>query len=118
MAEYKTRLALVGMDTAVHHVVALPACCPKTGNPLAGSTIRVSYRPRGVVLPVEQLNDMASEYIGGHEDVREMETMIQHMATRMADVVGASVRVRADLIIRPPYGGDNQRMVVSVRCAP
>lgn len=114
MTEYKERRAFTDVDTAVHHIVDLPPCCPATGNPLAGSKLRVSYRPHGIVFPVEALTDLVAEYIGGFGDVREMEAMIQSIAARVAAIVGVRVRCRADLVIRPPFGGDNQRMAVSV----
>lgn len=110
----KLREAIRGVDTTVHHLVPVPACCPATNNPLAGSTLIVSYRPDGVVMPVEALSAMVNEYQGGHPDVREMEAMIQHIALRVVSVVKVRVRVRADLAIQPPYGGPTQRMVVSV----
>lgn len=116
--EYKTRHALTDVDTAVHHTVALPACCPATGNPLAGSKLSVSYRPRGIVFPVEALADMTKDYVHGHQDVREMEGMVQHIALRVAEIVKVRVRVRADLNIRPPFGGDNQGMIVTAIGAP
>ncbi len=113
MAEYLERRAFTDIDTAVHHVVGVPPCCPASGNPLPGSTIRASYRPRGVVFPVEALADLVAEYVGGHNEVREMEGMIQHIASRVSQLVGVRVRCRADLVIRPPFGGDNQGMIVT-----
>ena len=113
MTEYKERRAFTDIDIAVHHAVDVPPCCPKSGNPLPGSKIRVSYRPRGIVFPVEALADMVAEYVGGHKDVREMEGMIQHIASRVSEIVGVRVRCRADLVIRPPFGGDNQGLVVT-----
>ena len=113
MTEYKTRVALHDIETAVHHIVDIPPCCPKTGNPLAGSKLLLSYRPSGIVFPVEQLQDMVAEYVNGRGDIREMESMIQDIALRVSAVIGARCRVRADLVIKPPFGGDNQRMVVS-----
>ncbi|HQT65950.1 MAG TPA: hypothetical protein PLO16_15735 [Acidocella sp.] len=113
MTIYKERRAFSDIDTAVHHIVDVPPCCPRSGNPLAGSKLWVSYRPRGVVFPVEALADMVAEYVGGHGAVREMEGMVQHIASRVSEIVGVRVRCRANLIIRPPFGGENQKMIVT-----
>lgn len=113
MTDYKMRMALEDVNTAVHHIVDVPPCCPRSGNPLAGSTIRVSYRPCGIVFPVEHLQDMVAEYVNGRGNIREMESMVQDIAIRVAGVVEVRVRVRAELVINPPYGGDNQRMIVT-----
>ena len=113
MTTYIERRVSKGASLFVHHSVDVPPCCPASGNPLLGSTLVISYRPNGVVLPVEALADMVSEYVGGHEAVREMEGMIQHIADRVSGMIGVRVRARADLIIKPPYGGHEQKMVVT-----
>ena len=69
-------------------------------------------------MPVEALEIMISEYVGGFGAIRAQEEMIQSIAQRCADEVRARVRVRADLLISPPYGGEVQRMVVSVVSRP
>ena len=84
-------------------------------NPRPGSTIRVSYLPMDVVVPVEALEERVREYIGGFESIRGMEEMIQDIALWCAEETGVRVRVVADLFIQPPYGGDLQTMRVSAR---
>lgn len=104
--------------TYVHHVVDVPPCCPVSGNPRPGSTITVSYRPTaGLVLPVEGLSAMVGQYVGGFGAIRAQEEMIQSIAARCVALVKVSVRVRADLVIAPPDGGDDQRMIVKCRAA-
>ena len=105
------------IPTFVSHSVPIPRCCPVSGNPAPGSSIRLSYKPLGVVFPVEDLTSMVAEYVDGHadRDVRNMEEMIQDLAVRAATVTGVSVRVVADLRIDPPYGGDQQTMRVAAR---
>lgn len=105
------------IKTFVTHTAPLPPCCPISGNPLEGSAITVCYMANGTVFPVEDLSSFIAEYVGGHEarEVRNMEEMIQDLAIRVRDEVGVPVRAYADLIIRPPYGGDTQKMRVSVR---
>jgi hypothetical protein len=104
------------IKTRITHTVMLPPCCPVSGNPLAGSTLSLTYSPTaGVVLPVEDLAAMVSEYVGGLGSIRAMEEMIQHIAVRCAGIVGVAVDVRAELVINPPFGGDNQKMIVECR---
>jgi len=101
--------------TRITHTVPLPACCPVSGNPLAGSILSVAYAPNaGIVLPVEDLAAMVAEYVGGLSEIRAMEEMIQHIASRCAAIVGVPVHAVADLIIGPPFVGENQTMRVEV----
>lgn len=105
------------IKTFVSHGAALPICCPVSQNPRPGSKITVCYIPEGVVFPVEDLESFIAEYVGGHSsrNVRNMEEMIQDLAVRVKEEVKVPVRVFADLIISPPYGGADQTMRVSVR---
>jgi hypothetical protein len=113
------RTCATDQRTVVHHVVSLPRCCPVSGNPQPGSRLRVSYTPTaGLVVPVEDLADMVEQYVGGLGGIRAQEEMIQHIAARCAAGVRVPVRARADLQIAPPFGGEQQRMVVSVRAIP
>lgn len=103
--------------TFVSHSTPIPQCCPVSGNPLPGSKLTVCYMPNTVVFPVEDLAEFVSEYVGGRGDIRGMEEMIQELAARVRDVVGVPVRAFADLIIQPPFGGDQQTMRVAARAA-
>lgn len=105
------------VTTYVHHVFRLFPCCPFSGNPKEGSLARLSYCPNGVVMPVEDLEAMAREYIGGLGQIRGMEEMVQDMAKRISDVCRVRVRLRADLVISPPFGGADQTMRVSALAA-
>ncbi len=87
-----------------------------SGNPAPGSTLRVSYLPKGIVLPVEDLAAWARDFVDGHPSgIREMEAMIQDLARRTAEAVGVPVRAVADLKIDPPVPGDQQTMRVTAR---
>lgn len=109
------RNCIPDMATSVRHDLELPVCCPVTGNPQPGSRLRVRYVPAdGRVLPVEWLATMLEEYVGGLGEVRGMEHMVQDVAGRCREELGSVVRVRADLVIRPPQGGAEQIMVVKV----
>lgn len=105
------------IPTFISHGVEIPPCCPVSGNPLSGSKLTVCYRPKGVVFPVENLQDFVAEYVGGHphRNIRNMEEMVKDLAVRVADEVGVPVRVFADLLIQPPYGGVVQTMRVAAR---
>ena len=104
--------------TKITHILDVPPCCPVSGNPQPGSTIKITYRPEsGAVMPVEDLAIMMGEYIGGLGAIRAQEEMIQHIAQRCAAVVGRVV-VRADLRIKPPFGGADQLMIVKVTAMP
>ena len=84
---------------------------------MPGSTLTVAYRPNGIVMPVEALRDLVAQYVGGHKErgVRNMEEMIQDVCLQAAEITGAKVRVRADLLIVPPGGGPVQNMKVRAR---
>jgi hypothetical protein len=68
-------------------------------------------------MPVEALRDIVAQYVGGHKErgVRNMEEMIQDVCLQAAEITGAKVRVRADLLIVPPGGGPVQNMKVRAR---
>ncbi len=112
-----TRTCDAKIPTFISHQLDLPQCCPISGNPYPGSTIVVSYFPYDTVVPVEDLASWIAEYVDGHKTrmVRNMEEMIQDLAVRCAEETNVTVRVSADLRIKPPYGGDMQRMRVTAR---
>lgn len=105
------------VKTFISHTVEIPECCPVSHNPRPGSVLTVSYFPDGVVVPVENLVDWVNEYVGGHDTrrIRNMEEMVQDIAVRCAEETRVRVRLRANLIIQPPYGGELQTMRVSAR---
>lgn len=114
-----TRTCDATIPAFISHTVPLPVCCPVSANPRPSSTLRVSYLPRGVVLPVEDLASWVGEYVDGHPSgVRNMEEMVQDIARRVSASTGVRVRAVADLRIRPPFGGEDQTMRVSARATP
>lgn len=114
------RSCLDATQGIVVHVVPLPSCCPVSGNPLPGSSITMAYLPKDRVFPVEWLEDMIREYVGGHHsrNIRNMEEMIQDLAIRAVENVRVRIRVRADLLISPPQGGTVQRLHMTARASP
>jgi NADPH-dependent 7-cyano-7-deazaguanine reductase QueF len=98
----------------VENTIALPKCCPVSGNPQAGSRVRIRYRPAEAVLEVYSLKGYIAEYVGGHENgIRSMEAMIQRIALDCAEVLGVPVVVLADLVLHP-----HQEMRVRVKALP
>lgn len=93
------------MSTTESHTVALPPCCPISGNPQAGSTLRITYRPTVRVLEVYSLVQLVGRFKGGWKGTerypaeRNMEGMIRMLAQMAADALGTPVSVRADLVL-------------------
>lgn len=77
------------------HELELPACCPVSGNPQAGSRIEISYLADSTFLEVYSLHTYIKSYQGGRGEIRDMEGMIQTIANDCAKTLGVSVRVKA-----------------------
>ncbi len=94
-----------GVQMRCQHRVPLPECCPISHNPLAGSALTLTYRPRQWVLEVYGLRTLVGRFRGGFPGVgpyppeRNMEGMIQLLAQMSADAVGVPVHARADLVL-------------------
>jgi NADPH-dependent 7-cyano-7-deazaguanine reductase QueF len=97
-----------GVSAFEQHELPLPQCCPISGNPQPGSKVIISYRPRKLFLEVYSLRKYIDLFIGGHEQVRDMEGMIQQIARDCANTLGAFVRVDAHLVLQR---GDLMRLV-------
>lgn len=89
----------------VHVTVNLPSCCPISGNPQKGSTLRLSYRQTGVVLETYSLDSVVKSFkggfkgVGGYPEERNMEGMICLLCKMASDALGTRVRAYADLIL-------------------
>lgn len=89
----------------VHLTVALPRCCPVSGNPMPGSTLTLRYRPAGSVLETYSLEALLQKFRGGFAGVgpyraeRNMEGMAALVARMAADALGVRVRYRAELVL-------------------
>jgi NADPH-dependent 7-cyano-7-deazaguanine reductase QueF len=92
------------------HTLALPSCCPVSGNPQPGSTITLSYSACDTFLEVYSLRKYIESYIGGREAIRDMEGMVQAIATDCAAMLGVTVLAYADIVLQR---GD--RMVIICR---
>lgn len=80
------------------HVVTVPALCPATGNPQAGSTVTVTYLPGTRLLELYSLTAYVHSYVG-HQTVRDIEHFAQALAQDCADALGVAVCVRAHFVL-------------------
>jgi 7-cyano-7-deazaguanine reductase len=74
------------------HEVDVPSLCPKTGNPIAGSTLIISYIPGEKLLEVYSLNEYISSFIGSNE-IRDLELLTQVVAHDCHSILGVRVSV-------------------------
>lgn len=72
--------------------VQVPPLCPKTGNPIAGSTLTITYSPNDELLEFYSLNEYVASFIGSNE-VRDLELFTQVVARDCHDVLGVKVSV-------------------------
>jgi NADPH-dependent 7-cyano-7-deazaguanine reductase QueF len=85
--------------TLEKHLVPLMPCCPVSLNPDFGSVLEIAYIPQARFLEVYSLKKYLLRFIGGRKDVRDMEGMIQIIASECAQALDVLVRARAWLII-------------------
>lgn len=90
----------------VRNTVALPPCCPRSGNPREGSSLTLTYQPNGWCLEVYSLRKLiADEFVGGFKGKgryapdRNMEGMIATIAKMAADALQRPVSFRAALLL-------------------
>ncbi len=72
--------------------VNVPSLCPKTANPIAGSTLTISYVPARKLLEFYSVNDYIASFIGSQE-VRDLELLTQVVARDCHEVLGVRVSV-------------------------
>ena len=80
------------------HEVAVPALCPRTENPIAGSTLTISYMPGETLLEVYSLNEYIASFIGSNE-VRDLELLTQVVARDCHSILGVNVFVVGKYIL-------------------
>ena len=108
------RLTGPKVSLAQSHRLDLPRCCPISGNPAPGSTLRLTYQPDLWCLEVYALESMVESFVGGFDGApgydpdRNMEGMIATLAQMAADATGVPVKATARLVL------DAGRM--TVRC--
>lgn len=99
--------AVTGPDiwTCEQNVIRLPVCCPISGNPRDGSTLTLTYLPKGWCIEVYSLNQLAERFVGGwkgnehYPAERNMEGMIRLLVQMAADALGQPVSGRAHLVL-------------------
>jgi len=80
------------------HEVVVPSLCPKTANPITGSTLTITYVPEDKLLEVFSLNEYIASFIGSNE-VRDLELLTQVVARDCHEVLGVKVSVTGKYIL-------------------
>jgi NADPH-dependent 7-cyano-7-deazaguanine reductase QueF len=80
------------------HEVNIPPLCPKTGNPITGSTLTITYVPAELMLEVYSLNEYIAAFVGSNE-VRDIELFTQIVARECHDALGVNVSVVGKFIL-------------------
>ncbi len=80
------------------HEVQVPPLCPKTANPIAGSTLTISYAPGQKLLELYSLRDYVASFIGS-QDVRDLELLTQVVARDCHEVLGVTVSVTGRYVL-------------------
>jgi 7-cyano-7-deazaguanine reductase len=80
------------------HEVVLPSLCPKTANPISGSTLTITYHPGEKLLEIYSLNEFITSFIGSQE-VRDLELFTQVVARDCQEVLGVSVFVTGKYVL-------------------
>lgn len=74
------------------HVVDIPPLCPVTHNPVAGSTLTISYTPANNLLEIYSLRDYVASFAGS-ETVRDIEQLAIVVAQDCREVLRVNVSV-------------------------
>ena len=80
------------------HELVVPPLCPKTANPITGSTLTIMYIPDDKLLEVYSLNEYIASFIGSKE-VRDLELLTQVVARDCHEVLGVKVSVTGKYIL-------------------
>jgi 7-cyano-7-deazaguanine reductase len=80
------------------HEVEVPPLCPKTENPIKGSTITITYTPEEQLLEVYSLNEYIASFIGSNE-VRDLELLTQIVARDCQNALRVKVNVIGKFIL-------------------
>ncbi len=78
--------------------VQVPPLCPKTGNPIVGSTLTIIYIPNEELLEFYSLNEYIASFIGSQE-VRDLELFTQVVARDCHEALGVKVSVTGKFIL-------------------
>jgi len=95
-----------GVGEIVHTLPITPRLCPRSHNPLPGGTLRLAYRPSGLVAEVVSLLAMLRAIEGASRSVEEIPVRV---ASAVSMALGVAVSYRLDVMVDP----GPQRMEVS-----
>lgn len=76
----------------------VPPLCPKTNNPIAGSTLTITYVPNEELLEFYSLNEYIASFISSNE-VRDLEQFTQIVARDCHQALGVKVLVTGKFIL-------------------
>jgi 7-cyano-7-deazaguanine reductase len=88
----------ISKPTKQTHEVEILPLCPKTNNPIKGSTLTVAYVPEEELLELYSLNEYVASFIGSNE-VRDLELLTQVVARDCHKVLGVKVSVTGKFIL-------------------
>jgi 7-cyano-7-deazaguanine reductase len=88
----------VSKITKQTHQVEVPSLCPRTGNPIAGSSLTITYIPAELLLEVYSLNEYIASFIGSRE-VRDLELLTQVVARDCHELLGVKVNVIGKFVL-------------------
>jgi len=80
------------------HEVQIPPLCPKTQNPITGSTLTISYIPTEDLLEVYSLNEYVTSFVGSN-DVRDLELFTQVVTRHCHEALNVKVNVIGKFVI-------------------
>lgn len=90
----------------VSHTVEIPhACCPRSRNPLTGSTLTLAYDATEQTIEVYSLQKLLKRFIGGwpgsdtYPAERNMEGMVELVARMAADALGVPVEFSSRVLL-------------------
>ncbi len=78
--------------------VQVPPLCPKTSNPIVGSTLTFAYTPGAKLLEFYSVNDYVASFSGSQE-VRDLELLTQVVARDCRQALGVKVRVTGKYVL-------------------
>lgn len=80
------------------HEIQIPPLCPKTENPIAGSTLTIAYVPEDELLELYSLNEYVAAFIGSNE-VRDLEQFAQVVARDCHAILKVKVHVTGRFVL-------------------
>src|ERR1043166_3395746 len=80
------------------HEANVPSLCPKTGNPIEGSTLTISYVPGEKLLEIYSLNEYVASFAGSNE-IRDLELFTQVVARDCHKILEVHVSVIGKYIL-------------------